>query len=211
MVGLAVDLAQPTTIADALAPIGAVDHLVVTAIDQTPNRVAEFDVEQAVRMATIKLVGYTEVVRVLRPRMGDQASVVLFGGLARDRPYPGSTMVTAVNGGVTALVRTLAVELAPLRVNAVHPGVVGDSPKWRDVVDHPHVARTPVGRLVTMGEVAEAVDLLLANGGGQRPEPRRRRGRARHLTGAAATGAAGRRGGSVQYAPPGPAGRLARP
>jgi len=165
VVGLAVDLAQPTTIADALAPIGAVDHLVVTAIDQTPNRVAEFDVEQAVRMATIKLVGYTEAIRVLRPRMGDRASVVLFGGLARDRPYPGSTMVTAVNGGVTALVRTLAVELAPLRVNAVHPGVVGDSPKWRDVVDHPHVTRTPVGRLVTMEEVAEAVDFLLANGG----------------------------------------------
>jgi len=165
VVGLAVDLAQPTTIAKALAPVGAVDHLVVTAIDQTPNRVAEFDVEQAVRMATIKLVGYTEAIRVLRPRMGDRASVVLFGGLARDRPYPGSTMVTAVNGGVTALVRTLAVELAPLRVNAVHPGVVGDSPKWRDVVDHPHVTRTPVGRLVTMEEVAEAVDFLLANGG----------------------------------------------
>lgn len=50
---------------------------------------------------------------------------MLFGGLAKDRPYPGSTIVTAFNQGITGLVKTLAVEIAPHRVNAVHPGVVG--------------------------------------------------------------------------------------
>lgn len=90
---------------------------------------------------------------------------MLFGGLAKDRPYPGSTMVTTFNGGVSGLVKTLAVEIAPHRVNALHPGVVGDSPKWRDVVAHPHVARTPIGRLVTMEEVAEATEFLLGNAG----------------------------------------------
>jgi len=142
-----------------------VDQLVVTAIEQRVNSLANFDVESATRVVTVKMVGYTEVVRVLHSRFGPDASVVLFGGLAKDRPYPGSTMVSAFNGGITALVRTLALELAPYRINAVHPGVVGDSPKWRDVVDHPHVQRTPLGRLVTMEEVADATDFLLRNTG----------------------------------------------
>jgi len=114
---------------------------------------------------TIKLVGYTEVVRVLHPRFTPSASVVLFGGLAKDRFYPGSTMVTTFNGGVSSLARTLAIEIAPHRVNALHPGVVGDSPKWRDVPAHPHIPRTPIGRLVTMDEVADATEFLLRNTG----------------------------------------------
>ncbi|WP_455908095.1 hypothetical protein [Streptomyces chartreusis] len=61
------------------------------------------------------------------------ASVVLFGGLAKERPYPGSTVVTTFSAGITGLVKTLAVEMAPHRVNALHPGLIGDSPKWRDV------------------------------------------------------------------------------
>jgi NAD(P)-dependent dehydrogenase (short-subunit alcohol dehydrogenase family) len=110
-------------------------------------------------------VGYTETVRVLHPRFTAEAAVVLFGGIARERPYPGSTIVTTFNGGVTGLIKTLAREIAPHRVNAIHPGIVGDSPKWRDHKDHPAIARTPIGRLVTMAEVADAVDFLLANSG----------------------------------------------
>jgi NAD(P)-dependent dehydrogenase (short-subunit alcohol dehydrogenase family) len=104
-------------------------------------------------------------VHVLLDRFSPGASVVLFGGLAKERPYPGSTIVTAFNGGVTGLVKTLAVEIAPHRVNAVHPGVVGDSPRWRSIPGHPHVARTPIGRLVTMAEVADATMFLLHNTG----------------------------------------------
>jgi NAD(P)-dependent dehydrogenase (short-subunit alcohol dehydrogenase family) len=163
--GVAVDLADPGAIAGALAGIEQVDALVITAIEQAANSVAAFDVDQAVRSVTVKLVGYIEVVRVLCPRFSPRASVVLFGGLAKDRAYPGSTLVTTVNAGVTGLVRTLAVEIAPHRVNSIHPGVVGDSPRWRDVPDHPAVARTPIGRLVTMEEVAEATEFLLTNGG----------------------------------------------
>jgi NAD(P)-dependent dehydrogenase (short-subunit alcohol dehydrogenase family) len=163
--GLALDLARPETIEAALADVGDVNNLVITAIEQAVNTVAEFDITQAVRSVTVKLVGYTEVVRVLHPRLVDGGSVVLFGGIAKDRPYPGSTVVTTLNGGVSSLIKTLAVEIAPHRVNAVHPGVVGDSPKWRDVPAHPHIARTPIGRLVTMAEVADATEFLLDNSG----------------------------------------------
>ncbi|MFD7619235.1 SDR family NAD(P)-dependent oxidoreductase [Streptomyces sp. NPDC059802] len=163
--GLALDLARPETIADALAEVGEVDCLVISAIEQSTNSIDDFDIAAAVRTVTIKLVAYVETVRALHDRLTFDASVVLFGGLAKERPYPGSTMVTTANGGISALVRTLAVELAPRRVNAIHPGVVGDSPKWIDVPDHPHAPRTPIGRLVTTAEVVGATEFLLRNTG----------------------------------------------
>ncbi|MGX1910006.1 SDR family NAD(P)-dependent oxidoreductase [Streptomyces phaeochromogenes] len=163
--GMALDLSQPDTIAHALGGITEVDQLVITAMDPVPNSLADFDLTDAVRVVTIKLVGYAETVRALRDRFNPAASVVLFGGLARERPYPGSTMVTTFNAGLTGLVKTLAAEVAPHRVNALHPGVIGDSPKWRDVTDHPHLRRTPTGRLVTMAEIADATDFLLRNAG----------------------------------------------
>jgi len=163
--GLALDLVHPETIADALAGVTEVDNLVITAIEQTPNSIGELDIAAAVRVVTIKLVGYAETVRVLHARFRPGASVVLFGGIAKERPYPGGTMITVINGGVSGLLKTLAVEIAPHRVNAIHPGIVGDSPKWRNVPNHPHVPRTPIGRLVTMDEVAGAVDFLLTNTG----------------------------------------------
>lgn len=163
--GIAIDLAEPETIATALSGVEHVDNLVLTAIEQAFNTVEAFDVAQAVRSVTIKLVGYIEVVRVLKPRFTPTASVVLFGGLAKDRPYPGSTIVTTFNSGLTGLIKTLAIEIAPHRVNALHPGVVGDSPKWREVPNHPAIPRTPIGRLVTMDEIADATDFLLRNTG----------------------------------------------
>jgi NAD(P)-dependent dehydrogenase (short-subunit alcohol dehydrogenase family) len=163
--GLALDLAQPATIAAALAGIDAVDNLVLTAFAPTPITLHGFNVTDAIAAITVKLVGYTEVVRCLHSRLGEDAAVVLFGGLAKDRPYPGSTMVTTNNGGVSALAKTLTVEIAPHRVNALHPGVVGDSPRWRDVPDHPAAGRTPTKRLVTMADVADATEFLLRNPG----------------------------------------------
>ena len=163
----ALDLAEPLSIAGCLAGVGAVDRLVIGAVDRDENTVVEYDLERALRLVTLKLVGYTEVVHTLLPRLSSDASIVLFGGLALRRPYPGSTTVTTVNGGVTGLVHTLAVELAPIRVNAIHPGIVGDSPYWHgkppEVLER-IVARTPIGRLPTMDEIGDAVTFLLENG-----------------------------------------------
>jgi NAD(P)-dependent dehydrogenase (short-subunit alcohol dehydrogenase family) len=163
--GLALDLSKPQEIAGQLTTIDSVDKLVMTAFSPRTNTVREFDITSAVEAITVKLVGYTETVRCLHGRFTPDTAVVLFGGMAKDRPYPGSTIVTAHNGGVSALVKTLAIEIAPHRVNAIHPGVVGDSPRWRHVADHPAIARTPTGRLVTMAEIAAATEFLLANTG----------------------------------------------
>jgi NAD(P)-dependent dehydrogenase (short-subunit alcohol dehydrogenase family) len=164
--GLAVDLASPEEISASLADIGAVDRLVLSAIDRDENSVATYDIASATRLVTLKLIGYTEVVHTLTDRLGPEASILIFGGLALRRPYPGSTSVTTVNGGVTGIVHTLAVELAPIRVNGIHPGIVGDSPYWVDKTAalESVSARTPLGRPVTMDEVVDASVFLLENG-----------------------------------------------
>jgi len=165
--GIALDLAEPETLAERLADLGDVEYLVLAAIERDTNSVASYDIASAVRLVTLKLVGYTEVVHALLPRLADDAAVLIFGGLARDRPYPGSTTVTTVNGAVTSLVRTLVIELAPRRVNAIHPAIVGDSPQWKDMPAERYqalVRRTPTGRLVTMAEVVDASRFLLENG-----------------------------------------------
>jgi NAD(P)-dependent dehydrogenase (short-subunit alcohol dehydrogenase family) len=164
--GIGFDLAEPHAIAERLADVGDVQFLVLAAIERDTNKVAEYDIAGALRLVTLKLVGYTEVVHALLPRLGDSSAILIFGGLARDRPYPGSTTVTTVNGAVTSLVRTLVIELAPRRVNALHPAIVGDSPQWIDMPPERREAleqRTPIGRLVTMAEVVGASRFLLEN------------------------------------------------
>ncbi len=165
--GIGFDLAEPHTIADHLSDVGDVEYLVLAAILRDTNSVRDYDIDAALRLVTLKLVGYTEVVHALLPRLADDAAILVFGGLARDRPYPGSTTVTTVNGGVTSMVRALVIELAPRRVNAIHPAIVGDSPQWRDMPPERFealVERTPTGRLVTMVEAVDACRFLLENG-----------------------------------------------
>jgi NAD(P)-dependent dehydrogenase (short-subunit alcohol dehydrogenase family) len=165
--GIGFDLAEPHGIAGALADVGDVEFLVLAAIERDVNKVREYDVSSALRLVTLKLVGYTEVVHTLVPRLREDSAILIYGGLARDRPYPGSTTVTTVNGGVTGLVRTLVIELAPTRVNALHPAIVGDSPQWVDMPPERRdalVQRTPTGRLVTMAEIVDASRFLLENG-----------------------------------------------
>lgn len=163
--GITFDLAEPTAIAEALAGVGAVRRLVLAAIDRDQNSVAEYDIARAIRLVTLKLVGYTEVVHTLRSRLTEDASIVLFGGMAKERPYPGSTTVTTVNGGVVGLTRTLVEELRPLRVNSIHPGVVGDSPYWAEktAAVARYTSETPIGRLASMDEIADATVFLLEN------------------------------------------------
>jgi NAD(P)-dependent dehydrogenase (short-subunit alcohol dehydrogenase family) len=165
--GIALDLTAPEKIAGALANVGPVRHLVLSAIDRDDNTVRNYNVERAIKLVTLKLVGYTETIHTLVPRLTSEAAIVLLGGLAKERPYPGSTTVTTVNGGVTSMVHTLAVELAPIRVNGLHPGIVGDSPAWNgkppEVLERVRT-RTPTGKLSTMSDVADAIIFLLDNG-----------------------------------------------
>ncbi len=162
---LAVDLSEPEAIATSLASVTSVDYLIIPAIERDANTITNYNIAGAMRLVTLKLVGYAEAIHALSDRFTNTASVVLFGGLALERPYPGSTTVSTVNGGVVGMVNTLACELAPVRVNAVHPGIIGDSPFWENKDNSHIVNRTPLGRLVTMDEIVGSVLFLLNNTG----------------------------------------------
>jgi len=165
--GLAVDLAAPQSIATAFAGLGPVDHLVIGAFEAIFNPMKDFSAAGAERLATIKLVGYAETVHALLPQFAPGASVVLIGGQAREFPYTGGVMVSAVNGAIASMVKALAMELGPLRVNAIHPGLVIDSPRWAAATEAAERvrARTPSGHPATMADCAHAACFLLDNPG----------------------------------------------
>jgi NADP-dependent 3-hydroxy acid dehydrogenase YdfG len=162
---LAFDLSLPKEIAPALEGVGEVSRLVLAGVHRDLNTMREYDVDAAVALVTLKLVGYTEVVHALLDRLHDDSSILIFGGLAKERPYPGSMTVTTINHGVDGLVRSLTSELKPIRVNALHPGIVEDSPFWGGKTEalDAHRARTTTGRLVQMQDVVEVAILMLEN------------------------------------------------
>lgn len=168
--GVALDISEPATIAGQLRPVGQVHGLVLAAIERDQNTIRDYSIERATRLVTLKLVGYAETVHALIDRLEPSVDtgIVLFGGRAKDLPYPGSTTVSTINGGVTGLINTLALELAPIRVNALHPGIIGDSPFWASKpagVLEQYERRTPGGKLATMADVVGATQFLLRNRG----------------------------------------------
>lgn len=167
--GLSLDLAEPDTIADALSDVGDVHGVVLAGVERGSMTIADFDRVAATRLATLKLVGYAEVIHMLGDRLvrSVDTGVVLFGGIARYRPYPGSLAVSTVNGGIEGLSVALSVEMAPIRVNVLHPGIIGDSPFWADKEQAltQYRSRTPGGELADMADVVHATHFLLENRG----------------------------------------------
>lgn len=169
-VGIALDVSEPEGIAAQLAEVGRLDGLVLAAIERDANTLRDYDIARARRLITLKLIGYTETIHTLLDRLEPavETGIVLFGGRAKDAPYPGSTTVSTINGGVDGLMNTLALELAPIRVNSLHPGIIGDSPFWAskpEGVLAGYESRTPGGALATMADIVDATRFLLFNRG----------------------------------------------
>jgi NAD(P)-dependent dehydrogenase (short-subunit alcohol dehydrogenase family) len=163
--GIALDLSEPEQIADALTDVGGIDHIVLAAIARDTNTLDKYDIDSARYLVTMKLLGYTAVISALRDRLSEDGSIVMFGGRAKDRPYPGGMTVGTVNAGIVGLMHALVVQLAPRRVNAIHPGIVANSPYWSANPEFPERVRqaTPTGRSVTMEDIVDGVDFLIRN------------------------------------------------
>lgn len=160
------DVSRPDSLEADLASLEAVSRLVLTAVPPHSNTIDAFDVGSAREVTNVKILGYSATIAALRKRFAPGASILMFGGNSRDKPYPGSTTLTAVNGAVAHLARSLAIEVAPIRVNGIHPGVVVDTPTWSDAPDEfidSVRAATPTGQLVTIAEVVDAAVFLLEN------------------------------------------------
>lgn len=163
------DMTRPDGLAKLLDEVEAVDHLVLTAAQLDYVPFSRFSAEEASRTVTGKLLGFWNTVHALVPRLTPDASIVLFSGVASVRPGEGTAAVTAANAGIEGLGRSLAVELAPVRVNVLRPGVF-DTPSWAGMEQDERVAffRTtadslPTGRVGQPEDAAHAVRFLLTN------------------------------------------------
>jgi NAD(P)-dependent dehydrogenase (short-subunit alcohol dehydrogenase family) len=151
--------------------IGSLDHLVFTAGESlTLGKLATLDLGAAARALDLRVFGAMAAAKHAAPRMRPGGSIVLTQGIAGERPLPGWSVGATICGAVASLTRALAVELAPLRVNAVSPGFVR-SPLWgnipeadREAMYRDTGAKLLVGRVGEPDQIAEAFLYLMQNG-----------------------------------------------
>ncbi|PPA73534.1 short chain dehydrogenase [Achromobacter spanius] len=152
--------------------IGHVDHLVCTAADirGAYELLPDLALDALDRAIRSKVVAPILLAKHGAARMPAHGSITLTSGIAAYRPRPKGVAVAAINAALEGVVRAMAVELAPLRVNAVSPGWVR-TPIWHDVAGADSEAllasmaeRLPVGRVGTGDDIADAILFLLGNG-----------------------------------------------
>ncbi|WP_433383041.1 SDR family oxidoreductase [Actinoplanes sp. CA-142083] len=163
-----VDIADEDKVRELLAQ--PVDHVVVTAADVNGayNPIREFPLKAAWDVLGTKVIGPWLVAKHASNVM-KKGSITFTSGVAAYRPSPGSSMLGTANGALEALARTLAVELAPIRVNVVSPGWV-DTPIWDDLAgDAKHdrlsamAAKLPAGRVGRPSDIAQAMRAVMGN------------------------------------------------
>ena len=134
--GVVVDARSEASVAEALAGIGELDHLVYTAGNSvTPRPLAKVSLDEARRLFDVRFWGAVAAVRHAAPRIKAGGSIVLTSGTVAVRPAAGAALMAGGAAAIEGLTRGLAVELAPVRVNAVRPGAV-HTPMW-DVAPEP--------------------------------------------------------------------------
>lgn len=164
------DIGDEAAVRALAARIGTVDHLVSTAAILTFKPFLEMSNGEMDGILTSKLWGPVYLVRHFAPAMTRDGSITFVSGSAAYKASAGGSMVAAANAAMDGLARTLAVELAPIRVNVVSPGVF-DSATWdmlpaasrAQVLDS--IGRSlPVGRVGTVDDIADAILFFINNG-----------------------------------------------
>ena len=164
-----VDLNDEASIAALGERLGSVDHVVSTASARARGRIADLD-RDAVRVSfDTKVLGPLMLAKHLAPRMGKGGSFVIFSGVAAAKIAVGTMAVAITNAAADTLARSLALELAPIRVNAISPGVI-DTGAW-DAFGQQGKAdyfadissRNPAGRIGTIADIAQGVLFALTN------------------------------------------------
>jgi NAD(P)-dependent dehydrogenase (short-subunit alcohol dehydrogenase family) len=162
------DLTDEGAVQSLFERIGAFDHLVFTAGESLLLApLAEMDLTAARGFFGLRYWGALLAAKYGSPHIRAGGSIVFTSGLAAHRPHPGWTLGASICGAMEGLTRALAVELAPVRVNIVCPGVV-QTPLWSSMTDEGREAlyrqmaeRLPVRHVGTADEVAESYLYLM--------------------------------------------------
>lgn len=123
--GFAVDLTKEDNINNFFSNLGAFDHLIYTAGENlTLKVIAETEIEEARTFFNLRYWGAFAAIKYATPHIKTGGSISLTSGTANTRPGIGWSVASSICGAVEGLVRAMAVELAPIRVNSVVPGVI---------------------------------------------------------------------------------------
>lgn len=168
---ISADITQERQVADLFETIGHLDHIVSTAadIESAYQLLPALDMQAAERVVASKFYGPLLLAKYGTPHLSPSSSITYTSGIAAYRPSARGSVVAAVNAALEGLVRALAVELAPIRVNAVSPGWV-DTPIWSFVAGDRKEAtlqamaeRLPVRRVGRPEDIADAITFLMGN------------------------------------------------
>src|ERR1700756_2305934 len=150
--------------------LGGFDHLVISASDAVFGPFLEVPIVSAQEFFDSKFWGAYRVARYAAPHLSKDGSITFFSGAASQRGTPGLAAGSAINAAIEALGRSLAVELAPIRVNTVAPGLIA-TPVWdtlmpaeqKDAFLNDASAKLPLKRIGTPAEIAHSVRYLIEN------------------------------------------------
>jgi NAD(P)-dependent dehydrogenase (short-subunit alcohol dehydrogenase family) len=168
--GVAIDVRDDEAVAGLFEQVDQLDHLVFTAGDAfTPRPLTEMTLEEARSVLDVRFWGAVGVIRSAARRIRTGGSIALTTGTVGQRPVPGAALAAAGAGAAEGLVRGLAAELSPLRVNAVRAGAIR-TPLWDEVPEPQREAifarlaqRTLVGTMGEPEEIALAHLYLMQN------------------------------------------------
>jgi NAD(P)-dependent dehydrogenase (short-subunit alcohol dehydrogenase family) len=158
--GHTIDLTNTLAVQTFFGELGEIDHVVYTAGESLlVSTLDALDLGAARRFFDLRYFGALTAAQASAPHLRPGGSITLTTGGALARPRAGWSVAVSVLGAVDALTRALAVELAPVRVNAVCPGVVR-SPLWDSMSDNEReeLYRT-VGSSLLTGRVGEASEI----------------------------------------------------
>jgi len=170
LIAHAADGGDAAAIGDVATSIGCIDWLVLT-LSGSDGAGAIADLEVAALRAAFdaKLFAHITTLQAVLPHLAPDGSITLLGAASARAAIPGTAGLAAINGAVEALVKPLAVELAPIRVNAISPGVV-DTPWWSGFPEDARRAyfdqatsSLPSRHLATADDVAEVVAIVATN------------------------------------------------
>ena len=171
--GHTIDLSDERAVETFFAKLGRLEHLVYTAGDSLElHDLASTDLKKARRAFELRYWAALAAVKYGSPNIHKGGSIVLTTGIAGQRPHKGWVVAASVCGTIEALTRALAVELAPIRVNAVSPGVVRTN-LWQNMsaAEREHMYESvgkslPVGRVGEPHDIAQAYLFLMQEGFG---------------------------------------------
>ncbi|MBB3446042.1 SDR family oxidoreductase [Rhizobium sp. BK379] len=168
---VAIDARNTTAMKQAFERLGSFDHLVLAlGSGHGAGPFATLDMADLLAGFQTKLIPHAAAAQTALPFLRPAGSITFVSAVSAQAAMPGTAGLAAINAGIEAMVRVLAGELKPLRVNGVSPGVV-DTPWWdflpaeqRQAVFREFAGRTPVGRIGEPVDVARAVAFLVSNG-----------------------------------------------